>query len=653
MLKTTHESGRRRGSIVILLLIILAATGFAAAADPPLPGTWEGTYYSAHLDLLEDTEVILFYGMIDTVTGKDYRLIFESDPPGEEWSGGLISVTGVLLGDTITVTEYELTTPPPDKVLDELSLYNVAVILVNFEIDGTVNPLECSASTVENLMFTDPGDRSVDDLYMETSYGQLGFYGDVYGPFDVLYTEETSGSTPYYNCLLSYRTWMVDARAAALAAGFTLTGYNMIVYVYSQPNICVEAGIGGVASLLLSNVNVFHCGIPSIYAHEIGHNFGLRHAFEIDDNGALHYDYSDIMGGVWKDGVGWVPARGMNAPHKIQMDWIAEEQIVRTSECGVFELNALELPLSQATGPQVVEIPLPDGSGSYYLSYRSGIGFDANLLPDYIDKLNVHTWSGLIHNDTYFEGAFDPGEGFVDEANDFAFNIYERDEDSALVEVLIDPGIARSTATMEPPFVQGAPDVVRTFTMTVNNEDCLERTWVTRYEMTGAIPGEFNVSMSQTSFTLAPGESTTVTIEAYPDFGIGEGSHTLAFLADGGKTIHKATAEADYIIDYYPPTIPENMTAGDGLSPVTVKWSPSTDTGAGVSHYILYRNDVFLTEVELATYDDRDVTPGYTYTYKAKAVDRVGKESDFSESASAFVTSLKIPYRPNKPGGDE
>ncbi len=650
-----------RGTTAILSLLILAATGFATAADPPLPGTWEGTFYSSHLDLLDSTEVITFYGMIETVTGTDYQLAFASDPPGVEWSGGLISVTGVLLGDEITVTDYELTALPPDKVLGETSLYNIAVVLVQFEIDGTVYPVGCSAPEVENIVFTDPGDRSVDDLYMETSYGQMGFYGDVYGPFNVLYTEDLSGPDTFSDCMLSYRTWMTHAKAVALEAGFPLTGYDMIVYVYSQPNICVEAGVGGVASTMLlgAYANVFHCNILEIYAHEMGHPFGLKHAFGTDDNGNTIYDYSCIMGGVWRDDVGWVPERGMNAPHKVQMGWISEDQIVQTSECGMFELSALELSPEQATGPQIVEVPFPDGSGSYYLSYRAGIGFDGYLLPDYIDKLVVQTWDGVNYHDTYLEGAYDPGDGFLDAANDIAFNIYERDEDSALVEVLIDPGIARSTASMEPPFAQGAPEVVRTFAMTVNNEDCLEHTRVTRYQMTGAIPSQFNVSMSPTSFTLAPGESTTVTIEAYPEVGIGEGSHTLAFLADGGKTIHKATAEADYIIDYFPPTIPENMTAGDGLKPVTVKWSPSTDTGAGVSHYVIFRKIepsqeyVFLTEVELATYDDSDVTPGYTYTYKVKAVDRVGRESEFSESASAFVTSPKIPYKPQQSGGGE
>jgi hypothetical protein len=644
MFKTAHGSDRSSGFLAALVVLTVTLGGFVIAADPPLPGTWEGTFYAAHFDSTEGTEVTVFYGLIEVVTGTEYRLVFESQPPGAQSTGYPISVTGTLLGDTITVSDYELGPPPVQKSLDDKPMYSVAVVLVDFD----TRPLGCTADGVHDLMFSDPLNQSLDDLYTETSYGQTGFYGDVHGPYLVTYWEDPLGS-----CSTSLRNWRDAANAAAADDGVLLSAYDIVVYVYPNPNICTrDYGYGGIASIFGSYVDIFHCGVEGIYSHEIGHLFWLNHAWQILDGGGQGYDFSCIMGGVWKDGA-WVPDRGMNAPHKIDMGWISEEQLVQTSECGSFELSALELPPSLATGPQIIEVPKPDG-GSYYLSYRAGIGFDANLLAEYRDKVSVHTWNGGIYQPTYLHEALDAGESFEDDTNDFVFQVYERDADSAIVDVLIDPGVNRTTASIEPPLAQGGVDVYRTFVLTVNNEDCLEHWRVTKYEIIGAVPAELNVTMSPTSLTLAPGESGEVIIEAAGREFAGEGTHSLHFLADGGKTLHTATAEADYVIDYYPPTIPQNLSAADGLSPVEVSWSASTDSGAGVSHYVLYRNGIFLTEVESTYYNDSDVSPGYTYTYRVKAVDRVGRESQLSDPDSAFVTSRKITKIPHQPpSGDE
>jgi hypothetical protein len=53
------------------------------------------------------------------------------------------------------------------------------VLVANFS-NATVS---CSAANVRDTLCTDPNTYSIDDLYQESSYGQLWFTGDVYGPY--------------------------------------------------------------------------------------------------------------------------------------------------------------------------------------------------------------------------------------------------------------------------------------------------------------------------------------------------------------------------------------------------------------------------------------------------------------------------------------
>jgi hypothetical protein len=74
--------------------------------------------------------------------------------------------------------------------------------------------ISCSAANVRDTLCTDPNTYSIDDLYQESSYGQLWFTGDVYGPYNINYS--TTSPCDYY-------AWANAAEAAATANGVNLS----------------------------------------------------------------------------------------------------------------------------------------------------------------------------------------------------------------------------------------------------------------------------------------------------------------------------------------------------------------------------------------------------------------------------------------------
>jgi len=95
-------------------------------------------------------------------------------------------------------------------------------------------------------------------------------------------------------------------------------------------------------------------------------------------------------------------------------------------------------------------------------------------------------------------------------------------------------------------------------------------------------------------------------------------------------TVH--TLEEDNI----PPSTPQNF-KGVVLSPTAIKltWDPSTDNegGSGLKGYILYRDDVKITDPPITEteYTDSDLEQLTTYHYKLYAVDNQGNQSDPAE----------------------
>ena len=114
--------------------------------------------------------------------------------------------------------------------------------------------------------------------------------------------------------------------------------------------------------------------------------------------------------------------------------------------------------------------------------------------------------------------------------------------------------------------------------------------------------------------------------------------------------------------DKAPPTVPSNLTASAGsCSQVNLAWQGSTDVGttkggklytSGLAGYLIYRNNVFLKQVDAQTTSasDTSVSASTTYSYAVAAIDNAGNRSANSTPASVTTPSCSVPP-PSAPTG--
>jgi hypothetical protein len=563
---------RALACVVAIVVLNAASVSLALAQGPPSGGSrvnfatgWQngtpltvtGELTVFYADDFANHRADLVHMVRDERTGRSFQLRFDKEPAHLR-SGAVVTITGrasaaeiYVLADQISPVSPassgtgSTTVAAPTVAGDQKTL----VIVAGFR-DKSVS---CPIQAIDNVMFADPLDKSVDDLYRDMSMGQVSFTGTVVGPY-------TLGSASTDPCDIS--GWATAANTAA-SSGIDVNAYARKVYVMPS-NSCPAAGIAEVG-VTPSRAWVFTCDIADVYAHELGHNLGMQHAATPTSEYA---DDSDIMGQA--EGL----LRQVNAPHKLEMGWIPDAQAARVTEDGQYEIAPTEVDPALAAAPQALKVFKVDSNEYYYLSYRRGIGFDSNLACcAYLDRLSVHRWSGP-GNKTYRLAVLADGETFSDPATGFTVTQVRHSSTSSTALVRVGNGCGSAVPSLVlSPANQSAPaGSAASYDVALVNNDastCAASTFV----LAGSVPSGWTSTFSPASVQVAPGGTVHAMLSLVSPNTASPGTYGLIVTtSDPNVAVHTASATGSY-------TAVASCTRnapGVGISPASQSAPPGT-----------------------------------------------------------------------------
>jgi len=513
-----------RRSVLVLLLTLFTFTTprFSAAATDSSQDASSTVEASGTLDVIVLDDFVkhrsdMRYRLHDSKTKKQFDLRFQDGQTPKDLKTGMrIKVKGKQSGSDIFLKRSDLQIESAETAAAPVAK-TMAVILVNFQ-DSTVT---CGDSASCNAaMFA--ATNSVNDVDRETSYNNINVTGNTFGPY-------TISAHAADGC--AFDQWGTLAETEAQNAGVDLTAYTYHQFIMPQSSTgqCGYAGlayVGGTRSWIFN-----YCQCTDVMAHEFGHNLGMLHA---STETGEYEDISDYMG------YSCVGLRGVNGPHREEMQWLPASNIQTLTSSGTYTIAALPTDPAATANPQLLKFHKPDIGDHYYLSYRTAVGYDTllnNMAAGYAHGVNIHHWPG--YGNTKFVQVLADGGTFTDSSNGITIHQVSHDSSGAIVNVSIKP----ATATISPASIDFGTVAInstssdRTATLTNTGTTVVSFSDTT---ITGTNQSDFRQRLNSCVPNLPAGGSCTVTL-AFSPSATGPRSATLSIYSNATTSPHQVS----------------------------------------------------------------------------------------------------------------
>lgn len=449
-------------------------------------------------------------------------VLFDDVPAN--FAGGAVRLRGISLpGVGILADDRELqylapgaegsgtTSGTVGEVVNPLGEQKTLVLLVNFQDSADLTPY--TLADAHAAVF-----GTVNDFFLEASYGRAWLSGNVHGWFTLPITS-TCNTTDIENA--------ADAEAAA--AGIDLSAYGRLIYVIKGTASCVWSGASDMwvyPSRAWINGNLD----TKVIAHELGHGLGLYHSSFLDCGDSTLGSGCTVARDDKFDTMGAAPEPAhFNAFQKERLGWLAPDEIATVSGSGSYGLRAMELG-GGVKAIKLLKDASADGATWYYLEYRQPLGFDSFIAG------NDNVTSGLlVHTGADYDGStsrlldMTPASSFsvFSDRNDPALVVGQSYNDSAAgititttsansADATVDVSFggatcqrSNPTASMAPsqgPWVPAGTPVEFTVTLTNrDNEACGAGT----FELAASVPAGWEGSLSHEALEVSAGASAT------------------------------------------------------------------------------------------------------------------------------------------------
>jgi hypothetical protein len=329
---------------------------------------------AAHLELPVDTlgryEVLCEFGKPLSAQAWVGERRFDVFPHGElrKLKTRTMRLSGASLDDVLALDDsVPYSEPPRDPQPSPYTVGNKRVLYIR--VDFSDDPGEPITVAGAQAVITE-----LDRYYQAASFNQTRMTGTVTPT--VLRMPRTKAS---YGSMNATSQLLNDARSAATSAGFPQSSYDFEVVAFRRISAWSWAGLGFVGARGTWINGSYGLGV---LAHELGHNFGLRHANfwqapnETIIGAGSSQEYGnpfDTMGSGDIDNATGLQGH-FNAWYKADLDWFSPAQVqvvAQPAQSGSFQLYDLEQP--SLGGIHGIRVPI-SGARDYWIEFRPVAG---------------------------------------------------------------------------------------------------------------------------------------------------------------------------------------------------------------------------------------------------------------------------------------